>query len=36
MMNVEQSVEYELEGETEILGENLPVCHFIHHKSRMT
>jgi hypothetical protein len=24
MMNVEQSVEWELAGETEILGENLP------------
>jgi hypothetical protein len=24
MMNVEQSVEWELAGETEVLGENLP------------
>jgi hypothetical protein len=36
MMSVEQSVEWDLEGETEVLGENLPQCHFVHHKSRMT
>jgi hypothetical protein len=35
-MIVEQSVELELAGETEILGENLPQCHFVHHKSHMT
>jgi hypothetical protein len=36
MMIVEQSVECELAGETEGLGENLPQCHFFHHKSHMT
>jgi hypothetical protein len=36
MMSVEQSVEWELAEETEMLGENLPQCHFVHHKSYMT
>jgi hypothetical protein len=36
MMDVEQSVDFELLGETEVLGENLPQCHFVHHKSYMT
>jgi hypothetical protein len=36
MMSVEQSVEWELAGETEVLGETLPRCHFVHHKSHMT
>jgi hypothetical protein len=35
-MNVEQSVECEMTGETEVLGENLPLRHFVHHKSHMT
>jgi hypothetical protein len=33
---VEQLVEWRLEGETEVLGENLPQRHFVHHKSHMT
>jgi hypothetical protein len=35
-VTVEQSVEWELAGETELLGENLPQWHFAHHKSHMT
>jgi hypothetical protein len=36
MMNVEQSVEWGLAGEIEVLGENSPQCRFVHHKSHMT
>jgi hypothetical protein len=36
MMTVEQSVEFELAGKAEVLGENLSQCHFIHHESNMT
>jgi hypothetical protein len=36
MMNIERFVERELAPETEILGENLPQLHYIHHKSHMT
>jgi hypothetical protein len=36
MMIVEQSVECELAGETEVFGENLPQCHFVHHKSHLS
>jgi hypothetical protein len=35
MMSVEQSVEW-LEGETEVLGENLPQCRSVHYKSHTT
>jgi hypothetical protein len=36
IMIVEQSVERELAGETEVLGRNLPHCPFVHHKSHIT
>jgi hypothetical protein len=35
MMNVKQSVEWELARETEVLGENVPQCHFLNLKSRI-
>jgi hypothetical protein len=31
-MIFEQLVEWKLAGETELLGENLPQRHFVHHK----
>jgi hypothetical protein len=34
-MSVEQSVEWEFVGETDVLGETLPQGNFIHHKSHM-
>jgi hypothetical protein len=36
MVIVEQLLECELTGETKVLGENLPQCHFVHHESHMT
>jgi hypothetical protein len=35
MMSVEQLVEWELAGETEVVGENLPQRYFVHHKSHI-
>jgi hypothetical protein len=35
-MIVETQIECRLAGETEVLGENLPQRHFVHHKSLMT
>jgi hypothetical protein len=34
-MNVEQLVDRKLVGETYVLGENLPACHYISQKSNM-
>jgi hypothetical protein len=36
MVIVEKLVERRSAGETEVLGENLPKRHFVHHKSHMT
>jgi hypothetical protein len=34
IMMMEKLVEW-LDGETEVLGENLPQCRFVHHKPHM-
>jgi hypothetical protein len=36
LTNVEQFMEWELTGETEVLAENSLLCPFAHHKSIMT
>jgi hypothetical protein len=35
IMMMEKFVEWWLAGETEVLGENLPQCRFVHHKPNM-
>jgi hypothetical protein len=36
MINVEQSVEWELAEETEVLKQSLSQCHLVHQKSHVT
>jgi hypothetical protein len=33
---MEQLVEWDVAGETEVVEANLPQCHFLRHKSHMT
>jgi hypothetical protein len=35
-MIMEKQMECRLAGETDVLGENLPQLHFVHHKFQMT
>jgi hypothetical protein len=35
-MNIEQLMQWEMKGETEVCGEHLLQCHFVHRKSHMT
>jgi hypothetical protein len=35
MVIMEKLVEWTLAGETEVLGENLPQCRFVYHKTHM-
>jgi hypothetical protein len=36
LMNMDQLAENELAGETKVVRQNVPQCHFAHQKSHMT
>jgi hypothetical protein len=36
IMMMKNLVEWRLAGETEVLGENLPLRHYVHYKSHLT